>query len=188
MGGKKTWGMLAGGKPFGNRPKSKLNQQINDLIKNRPEYTIQDESFENKDLAENMAFGRDRASQIAEDNIMTSGADAIGQAQQVSGSTNALLDTLASINGNQSSQLRDLGVSEAQTQSQRMRDLYGANTALAEEKDKAWNFNVNEPYQNQIQALRDKKKFRQELAFKAIDTVGGLGASLIPGLGKKTPA
>ena len=62
-----------------------------------------------------------------------------------------------------------------------MRDLYGANQAMIDEKDKQWNFNVNEPYQNQLQALRDKKKFRQEMLFKALDTVGSLGISAASG-------
>lgn len=174
MAGQKTWGMLAGGKPFGNKPKS-LNTKINDLIENRPQYEVQDEAYQNQALAKNMAFGRDRASQQAEQNIMTQGANTMGAAQQVSGSTNALLDTLAGITGSQNQNLRDLGVNEANVQSQRMRDLYGANSAMIDEQDKAWNFNVNEPYQNQVQALRDRKKFRQELLFKGLDTIGAIG-------------
>ena len=154
-----------------------LNKKIKNLLKNRPQYEIQNEAFENQALAKNQAFGRDRGIQQAEQNIMTQGADAMGQAQQVSGSTNALLDTLAGITSNQNENLRDLGVNEAQLQSDRMRDLYGANNAMIDEQDKAWNFNVNEPYQNQLQALRDKKKFRQELLGKAIDTVGGLATA-----------
>jgi hypothetical protein len=154
-----------------------LNKKIKNLIENRPQYQIQDEAYENQALAKNQAFGRDRGIQQAEQNIMTSGADAMGQAQQVSGSTNALLDTLAGISGNQNQALAGLGVDEAQLQSQRMQDVYGGNNAMIDEQDKAWNFNINEPYQNQMQALRDKKKFRQELLFKALDTVGAVGGS-----------
>jgi len=154
-----------------------LNKKIKNLLKNRPKYQIQDEAFETQALAKNQAFGRDRGIQLAEENIMTSGADAMGQAQQVSGSTNALLDTLAGITGNQNENFRELGVNEAQIQSDRMKDLYGANNAMIDEQDKAWNFNVNEPYQNQLQALRDKKKHRQELLGKAIDTVGGIASA-----------
>lgn len=161
--------------------KKSLNKQIDQLIKNRPQYQVQDEAFETQALAKNQAFGRDRGIQRAEENIMTQGADTIGQAQQVSGSTNALLDILASISGGQNKNLRELGVDEAQIQSDRMRDLYGANTAMIDEQDKAWNFNVNEPYQNQMQALRDRKKFRQEMAMKAFDTVGRIGLAAATG-------
>jgi hypothetical protein len=159
-----------------------LNKKIKTLLENRPKYKIQDEAFETQALAKNQAFGRDRGIQQAEQNIMTQGADAMGQAQQVSGSTNALLDTLANVTNSQNQNLRELGVNEAQIQSDRMKDLYGANNAMIDEQDKAWNFNVNEPYQNQIQALRDRKKFRQELLGKALDTVGGIaGAGAMAG-------
>jgi hypothetical protein len=152
-----------------------LKKKIDRLIKNRPQYQIQDEAFENQALAKNMAFGRDRGIMQAEDNIETQSADAIGQAQQVSNSSNAILDTIAGITGNANNSLRSLGVDEANVQASRMRDLYGANNAMIDEKDKEWNFNVNEPYQNQLQALRDRRKARQENVWKAIDTVGSLG-------------
>ena len=151
-----------------------LKKQIDDLIKNRPKYTIQDEAYENQALAKNMAFGRDRGVMAAENNIETQAADAIGQAQQVSNSSNAILDTIAGVTGNANQNLRDLGVDEANIQASRMRDLYGANSAMIDEQDKAWNFNVNEPYQNQIQELRNRRKARQENIWKAIDTIGGL--------------
>jgi len=154
-----------------------LKKKIDKLIANRPEYQIQDEAFNNQALAQNQAFGRDRGIQQAEDNIQTQAADAVGQAQQVSGSSNAILDTIAGITGNTNNSLRSLGVDEATVQSGRMRDLYGANNAMIDEQDKAWNFNVNEPYQNQIQELRNRRKAKQENLFKILDTVGGLGVS-----------
>lgn len=175
MASKDTWGMLAGGKPFGR--KKSLRKQIDALIKNRPKYEIQEEAFENQALAKNMAFGRDRGIQQAEQNIETQSTDAIGQAQQVSNSSNAILDTIAGITGNANSSLRSLGVDEANVAANRMRDLYGANNAMIDEQDKAWNFNVNEPYQNQIQELRDRRKARQENLWKAIDTVSSLATN-----------
>ena len=52
-----------------------------------------------------------------------------------------------------------------------------SNTALAEEKDKAWNYNVNEPYQNQMNYLVQKKRARTETAWKMMDFVASLGQS-----------
>jgi len=173
MAAKDTWGMLAGGKPFSGGPKN-LKKQIDELIKNRPEYSIQDEAYQNQALAKNQAFGRDRGIQQAESNIQTQATDAVGQAQQVSGSSNAILDTIAGITGNANNSLRSLGVDEANIQSGRMRDLYGANNAMIDEKDKEWNFNVNEPYQNQIQELRNRRKAKQETFFKILDTTVAL--------------
>jgi len=180
MAAKDYFGMLAGGEPFGGGPKN-LKKQIDELIKNRPQYSIQDEAFENQALAKNQAFGRDRGIQQAESNIMANQANAVGQAQQVSNSTNALLGTVEGITGNVNNSLRSLGVDEANVASGRMRDLYGANNAMIDEKDKEWNFNVNEPYQNQIQELRNRRKAKQENFFKILDTIGGLGVSAAAG-------
>lgn len=181
MAAKDYFGMLAGGAPFSGGPNKNLKKQIDELIKNRPEYTIKDEAYQNQALAKNQAFGRDRGIQQAESNIQTQAADAVGQAQQVSGSSNAILDTIAGITGNANNSLRSLGVDEANIQSGRMRDLYGANNAMIDEKDKEWNFNVNEPYQNQIQELRNRRKAKQENFFKILDTIGGLGVSAATG-------
>jgi len=174
------FGMLGGSAPFVGKESTKkksLKKQIDELIKNRPQYEIQDEAYQNQALAKNQAFGRDRGIQQAESNIQTQAADAVGQAQQVSGSSNAILDTIAGITGNANNSLRSLGVDEANIQSGRMRDLYGANNAMIDEQDKKWNFNVNEPYQNQIQELRNRRKAKQENFFKILDTIGSLGVS-----------
>jgi len=163
-----------------NKPKS-LNRQLSDLIKNRPEYTINEGAFENQAMAESQAFGRDRAIMGMENQIEQNTADALGQAQQATTSSSALLSTLGKLNESKNASLRGLATDEAAIQRDKLRDLYGANAALGEEMDKAWNFNVNEPYQNQIQAIRDKKKARQENLWKIIDTVTSAGTSLATG-------
>lgn len=177
MAAKDYFGMLAGGAPFSGGPNKNLKKQIDELIKNRPQYEIKDEAYENQALAKNQAFGRDRGIQQAESNILANQANAVGESQQVSNSTNALLGTLEGMTGNVNNSLRSLGVDEANVASGRMRDLYGANNAMIDEQDKEWNFNVNEPYQNQIQELRNRRKARQENFFKILDTIGGLGVS-----------
>lgn len=181
MAAKDYFGMLAGGAPFSGGPNKNLKKQIDELIKNRPKYEIKDEAYENQALAKNQAFGRDRGIQQAESNILANQANAVGESQQVSNSTNALLGTLEGMTGNVNNSLRSLGVDEANVASGRMRDLYGANNAMIDEQDKEWNFNVNEPYQNQIQELRNRRKARQENFFKILDTIGGLGVSAATG-------
>jgi hypothetical protein len=154
-----------------------LNRKLKKLIENRPQYEISDEYYKNQALAQNAAFGRDSAIQQQEQNINQSAADSIGQAQEVSSSTGSILSTLAAINNNKNSALQDLGVQEGQVSRANRQDYMGSNAALAEEQDKQWNYNVNEPYQNQIQSLRDRKKARQEAAFKVLDTVGSVASA-----------
>lgn len=158
-----------------------LNKQLSALIKNRPQYNINQGAYDNQAMAQAQAFGRDRAIAGMEDQIDQNTTDALGQAQQATTSSSALLSTLGKLNESKNASLRGLATDEAAIQRDKLRDLYGANSALGEEMDKAWNFNVNEPYQNQIQAIRDKKKARQENLWKILDTVASVGTSLATG-------
>jgi len=158
-----------------------LNGKIDNLIANRPQYVINDEYYDNSALAKARAFGRDRTIQMAEENVDKDVASATGQAKNISGSTGAVLDTLRAVASGGMDTKRNLATQEVGLRDQRMNDLYNTNTQLAEEKDKAWNFNVNEPYQNKIMALRQKRRFRQELAMKAVDLAGTIGAAAMTG-------
>jgi len=164
--------------------KKNLNDKLNAAIAARPQYQVNDEAYENQSIAKNQAFGRNRAIQQGEEDVDQSAANAVSQAKGVSGSTAGLLDTIATINSNATGAKRDLAGQESQIKQQNVGQLMDTNQQMIDEKDKAWNFNINEPYQNTIQSLRDKKRFRQELAMKGIDFAASLGSSFIGG-GKK---
>lgn len=158
-----------------------LKKKLQNLIADRPEYTINEEAFDNQSIARARAFGRDPSIRTAEELVDTDVANAIGQAKNISGSTGSILDTLRSISDSGIMSKRNLAMQEAQLQNQKVQDLYGINNAMIDEKDKAWNFNVNEPYQNQIQELRDRRKFRQELLMKTMDLIGSIGGAALTG-------
>lgn len=158
-----------------------LSGKMDDLQANRPEYMIQDDVYDNQALAKARAFGRDRTIQMAEENVDQDVAAATSQAKNISGSTGAVLDTLRAIATGGMDSKRNLAMQEVSLRDQRAGELYNANAQLAEEKDKAWNFNTNEPYQNKIMALRQKRRYRQELAMKAIDLAGTAGAAAATG-------
>ncbi len=158
-----------------------LKKQMKQAIKDRPVYGIQDEAYANQSLAKARAFGRDRTTQMAEENVDRDVATNIGQAKNISSNTGAILDTLSSLGTGAQDAKRGLAMNEAQLQGQKVGDLYNANTALVDEKDKAWNYNVNQPYQNKIQMLRDKRKFRQELLMKGIDLAGTVAGAAVGG-------
>jgi hypothetical protein len=165
--------------PPAKKRKGGLKKQMNDLIANRPQYQINPEAYDNKAIATARAFGKDRGIAMAEENVDRDMAANVGQVKNITGNTNAILDTLRSLNESGTAAKRGLAQDEARMQGQRVNELYNVNEAMVDEKDKAWNFNVNEPYQNKIQALRDKKKFRQEAALKAMDMVGTIAGSAL---------
>jgi hypothetical protein len=149
--------------------KDKNNKALKREIRRAPKYKIQDEALENQAIARTQAYGRDRSIMAQQENIEQEAANTAGQAKNISASTSDLLSTIAAINANKNTTLRGLAQDEASLQSSKMQDLYGMNNAMIDEKDKAWNYNINMPYQMKIAALRDKIKSNSEMSAKGID-------------------
>lgn len=162
---------------FGSR---KAKKEIKNLLKNRPKYEIADEAFENQASARSQAYGRDRSIQMQQENINQEAANAASAAKDVSGSTSSLLSTIAAINANKTGQLRGLAQDEAAMQQGKLQTLYGANNAMIDEKDKAWNYNVNMPYQQKLQRANEKLRRAQMItdSFSGVAiAVGGSAAT-----------
>jgi hypothetical protein len=60
-----------------------------------------------------------------------------------------------------------------------MQQLYGANQMMIDEKDKAWNYNVNMPYQLKLQRAQEKLRRGQMItdAFSGVAIAVGGGAA-----------
>lgn len=138
---------------------------------------------ENIALARTNLYAPDREAQIARTDIDEGTADAIGRAREFAGSTSSLLDTLATLNTGRNKALRGLTQDQAAIRQQKLATLMGANVMSAEEDDKAWNYNVNQPYQNRVQETVDREKWRRENESNALDTILAIGSSFIPGIG-----
>jgi hypothetical protein len=140
-----------------------LNSKIRKQIKKMPKYQIQDEAFENQNLARSDAFGRGREFQLQEENIAQSGADAVSQAKDVTSGTADLLTTVAAIDSGKRQSYRDLAIAEASDRNQKMGNLYQANQAMIDEKDKAWNQNVYAPWDAKLRDLQRRKANRDKM-------------------------
>lgn len=146
------------------RRAKKQSKTLDKLISNRPEYKINDEAYDNQAIARARAYGRDRSIQQQEENLEQDAANAMSRATDITSSTSGLLNAIASINASNSNARRGLAQDEATIQAQNMNQLIGVNNQMIDEKDKAWNFNKNMPYQLRVAALRDKIKYNQEQA------------------------
>ncbi|HTJ52628.1 MAG TPA: hypothetical protein VL443_24400 [Cyclobacteriaceae bacterium] len=149
--------------------KDKNSKALKRQIARAPKYTINDEAYQNKAVAEGQAFGRDRSMMMAQQNLEQDAANAANQAKQVTGSTSGLLSTIAAINANKNTNIRGIAQDEASLQNQKIQQLYNVNNQMIDEKDKAWNYNVNMPYQMKIAALRDKIQSNTEMSAKGLD-------------------
>lgn len=145
-----------------------LNRKQEAEIKNRPAYKINSEAYQNQAIARQQAYGRDTATQIQEGQMEQDAADAAYQASNSTNSTNSLMATLAAINAGKSTARRDLAAQEAALQGQRKGQLIDVNNQMIDEKDKAWNYNINMPYQMRIAQLRDQIKHQQELQLAGV--------------------
>lgn len=158
-----------------------LRKKIDRHIANRPKYEISEQYTDNQGLARAAAFGPDRSIMEAGENLEQEAADAIGTAGQYSNSASAILATLSSITDSKNSALRNLAVDESTIQRGKMQDLYGANIALAEEQDKAFEYNVNMPYQKKLEILQNRKKRREQLLDQSIGAALTLGGAFATG-------
>lgn len=168
-------------------------KQLNGLMGNRPRYNVWSQYYDNLDLAQkNTKMYSDLTKtnqmpgqQYAEDNLSQNTANTLGQAQMYGTDNPAILAQLAqNAVQTQNQGSRDLSMEGAQLRQQNYGNLAGArdeqagaNTALAEEKDKAWNYNTNMPYQLKVQMARDRIKTGQEQTAAGTDQLGSSSSS-----------
>lgn len=137
--------------------------------KKRPKYTVNPEVDQNKEISTNAAFGQNPA--IAQGNAIAdqTAAEDINTAQQYSNNTGNILNTLRAINSNRNKTKQGLALSDAEMRAQARQNLLGTNKDIIDELDKAWNYNVNEPYQNKIAQNREMQKEATESFWKILD-------------------
>lgn len=156
------------------RDRKKLDKAIN----NNPKYGINDEAYDNQAIARAGAFGRDRSMELQGQKIDQNASDAAAAAKDVSSSTSSLLSTITAINANKNASNVDLAQNEAALQNTKKQQLIGVNNQLIDEKDKAWNYNKNMPYQMKVASLRDRIKSNDEQSSQesaqAMSAVGGM--------------
>lgn len=161
--------------------KGKLRRQIDDAIENSPDYTISPEYGENQAMAYANLMGRNAGIIQQEENIDAGVADAVGEAQDYSNSAGAILNTLASVSDNRNKALRNLAADEAAINRGKRGELYGANMAMAEERDKEWNYNVNQKHQRKLQALVERKRNRDQFWGSLANTALSAGITAATG-------
>ena len=147
----------------------KNNKKLNKLLKNAPKYKISDETFENPSIARSRAYGPDRGIQMQMEDLNQSVANAVSEAKDVTSGTSSLLSTIAALQANRDNAMRSFAEMESERRDAKFADLYAANNAVVDEKDKAFEYNQNMPYQMKVAALRDRIKYNQEMMLKGVE-------------------
>lgn len=162
---------------------NKWNKTLNGLLDNRPKYNVQDEYQTNTNLASNTRdmYGRlTNSSQLpgqAQMQLAQNSANATGSAAMYGVDNPAMLSQLAGNALNSQNQgTNKLNIAGAENRQSNIANfakatdnLQDQNTAMAEEKDKAWNYNINQPYQNQVARAAGKVAQGQSTMYKGFD-------------------
>lgn len=167
----------------GTRMRKKAEKALNRELANAPKYAITDEAYENQAVARSQAYGRDRAIQMGGEDINQAAANSAAQARDVTNSTSALLSTIAQINDSRNQQLRGLSQDDAVLRNQKTQQLFGANSAMIDEKDKKWNYNENMPFQMRVAMHRDKAKVGSEMEMAGVAAQAQTESALISSAG-----
>lgn len=178
-------GKIFGGSGLGLWGKGKRS---GGLLDNRPQYQISPEYQENENIAANVRDMYGRLTNTSElpgqtqmqNKLAQNSANATGSAAMYGVDNPALLAQLA----NSTLQLQDSAQNDLNIEGAKFRQINIGNyadasrhledtkTAMAEEKDKAWNYNINDPYQNKIDSARKRIKSNTEMIQKGGDMVG----------------
>lgn len=168
--------------------KRKAQKDMNKLLSNRPQYQISPEYQENEALASNVRDMYSRLTNTSElpgqtqmqNKLAQNSANAVGSAAMYGVDNPAQLAQLAnSTLQSQNEAQNQLSIEGAKFRQMNMgnyadatRNLQDTKTAMAEEKDKAWSYNINEPYQNKVDSARKRIKSSTEMIQKGGDMVG----------------
>ena len=162
--------------------KRKAQKDMNKLLSNRPQYQISSEYQENENIAANVRDMYGRLINTSElpgqtqmqNKLAQNSANATGSAAMYGVDNPALLAQLA----NSTLQLQDSAQNDLNIEGAKFRQINIGNyadatrhledtkTAMAEEKDKAWNYNINDPYQNKVDSARKRVKSNTEMIQK----------------------
>lgn len=135
----------------------------------RPKYQIQPEVTQNQTLGAQAAFGKNPGITQGEQMADQTAAQDVNTAQQYSSNAGTILNTLKAINNNRNQTKQGLAIADANQRTAGRGQLMNANSQAIDEADKAWNYNVNQPYQNRVAAVRDFTKGSTENFWKMLD-------------------
>jgi hypothetical protein len=132
---------------------------INNRRPRRPKYQIDAGYQRNVDDLSNQAYGDNGAFSASKAALNEQTADSVNAANQLSGNnTSSAIGSLNNLITSKNAAQRNLNQDQTQYQANMLGQLGQARQALGEERDKAFDYNENQPFQNALAEYRDKKK------------------------------
>lgn len=159
---------------FSNRKKEREDEEALQRLK-RPFYKIQDEYFQNRNIAANIAesgLPESTKNYVTQENQrgLSAGIDAILSGGGSPSDVSKLFSAY-------SNSINSLGAKDAESKISNIQYFMGANKDLAGQKNIQFGVNELQPYEEKLKQLNENLKVDQTNKFGAVDTaIGSLGA------------
>ncbi|ARS36815.1 hypothetical protein [Pontibacter actiniarum] len=152
----------------------------------RPTYNIPGAVHESVDMARQSANAAMPGYGTAQNNIKGATANAVRSAQ-LAGSGNSMLAAIAAAQSNESNSLLNLATQSAQHQAAQRQNLQGSLMNLAQYKDKAWDWNEKQKYQEKAAAKAALTEAANQNINGAISGLASIGTTALGQKKKQMP-
>lgn len=144
----------------------------------RPDYQIPEEYNQNQGLRQTLLNSRSTGYKIAEQNMAESQAASINAARQAAPTTSALLASASSAQANTNRGLRQLAGSEAMLYDQRVSGLEQANRDMAMQREKEFQIDQMDPYNQQLQMKENLTQGGLQNVYQSLGNLGGFAGAM----------
>lgn len=136
-------------------------------------------------VVDNLALAKNRYAQDMpgsgqlKNDIYGSSANAANMAIQSGQSPSSIMSTISSVNANQLDKFGELNRYNAEYRDRGLQTLMGANSALANEQNQAWDWNKKQKYLSDMLAASALQNASKRNVFSAINDVANIGVGLL---------
>jgi hypothetical protein len=157
---------------FGAVQTAQGTKQLNSLISNRPKFNISQGYQDAFKSYQNMANSNLPGYDIMKGQIDQSGAQAQSNLERGAMSSNQLMSGALSSQDKELKAIQNLGLMSAQWKSQQQQNLIQGQQMMGQQQDKAWDYNVNQPWEIKANMAANKAGVGQQNLFAGLQDMG----------------
>jgi hypothetical protein len=157
---------------FGAVQTAQGTRQLNSLLNNRPQYQISQGYQDAFKTYQSMANSQLPGYDIMKGQIDQSGARTQANLERGAMSSNQLMSGALSSQDKELDAIKNLGLMSAQYRQQQQQNLAGAQQMMGGQQDKAFDYNVNQPWEIRANMAAGKAGVGQQNLFSGLQDIG----------------
>lgn len=183
-GGLLLGGLISGGlglakSIFGGVQAAKAQKKMNKLMSNRPTYQIPEAYQKMLGIYQNMAQGEMPGQSYYENMIGQTTARALSNAERGAISSQAFQGSVLNAQDKELEALNNLALMGVQYKTQQMQNLAQAENQYGQLQDQAFNYNVAQPYDIQLNMANERKQAGVQNIFGGLGDIGSSVMNLV---------